>query len=534
MAWSLLIRGGTVIDGSNTPGVIADVGVEGDCIAAVGQNLQGDAERLIDAAGLAVAPGFIDMHAHSDLVYHKCPSAESKVRQGVTTEVVGMCSFSPAPVVPGREKAVHDWAAGLGADLDICWETFRQYLDHLRRLGVALNVAHFVGHGALRLAAVGADKRAATDVEIECMAGLLDEALAAGAFGLSTGLVYPPSEYGSTEELIGLSRRMAGRGGIYCSHIRGEAHTLLEAIAEAIQIGEEAGVPVQISHVKASGRENWDKLDRVLAMIDEARSRGLDVTGDVYPYAAGSTKMDNLLPGWMHDGGIEKCLARLREPEMRRRVLAECFLKDGRWGGHGGTVGWDEIAIASCSRRDLEGMNLADLARQTGKSPPEAMMELVLAERAGVSMVTFTQSPDNVKKVLAHPHVMVGSDSITLTAGPGPFSGRPHPRTYGTFPRVLGTYCRDMKLFPLETAVHKMTGLSAAKLGFENRGLICRGFAADLTIFDPANVNDEATFSDPHRHPRGIPYVIINGNVVVDEGRMIAIPAGQVLTPKSN
>jgi len=529
VAWSLLLKNGTVVDGSGAPGRAADVAVEGDRIAAVAPRLVGEAARVIDARGLLVAPGFIDAHSHSDLSYHLCPSAESKVRQGVTTEVVGMCSFSPGPVAPGRAELVRQWAGGIAGRLPIEWETFGQYLDHLRRLGPSINVAHFVGHGALRLATVGADNRLATPEEQAGMERLLAEALEAGAFGFSTGLVYAPSVYGSTEELIALARSMAGRG-IYCSHIRGEAATLERAVEEAIRIGEEGGVPVQVSHVKAAGRENWGKMDRVLRMMDAARGRGLDVTGDVYPYPAGSTKMDNLLPGWMHDGGIARLLDRLADPAARQRAIADCLVEGERWRTGSGAMGWDEVMIATCSRPELAGLHLAELARRAGREPAQAMMDLVLAERAGVSMIIFSQSEDNVATALAYPHAMIGSDSLSLHAGPGPHDGKPHPRSYGTFPRVLGVYCRDKRLFPWETAVHKMTGMAAAKFGLRDRGLVRPGLAADLALIDPATVADAATFADPHRHPAGIPYVVVNGQVVVDGPRFDARPAGRVLT----
>ncbi len=532
MAWSLLIRGGTVVDGTGAPRQAADVAVAGDRIAAVGPGLAGDAARVIDARGLIVAPGFIDAHAHSDLFYFACPAAESKIRQGCTTEVVGMCSFSPAPVAAGRREQVRTWAGGIGARLDIRWETFGQYLEALAALRPSINVAHFVGHGALRLAGLGPDARPAGAEDLARMSRLLAEALEAGAFGFSTGLVYPPSAYATTDELIGLARAMAPRRGLYFSHIRGESGTLLDAVAEAIRIGEEGGVGVQIAHVKAAGRENWGKMDQALKLIDDARARGADVTGDAYPYHAGSTKMDNLLPAWVHDGGTARLLDRLADRATRRRITEECLVDGERWRTLSmGAVGFDEIQIATCARRELEGLTLAALARQSGMTPAEAMMTLLREERATVSMVVFSQSPDNVARALAHPAIMVGSDSLGLASGPGPHPGKPHPRMYGTFPRVLGEYARERKLFSLETAVHKMTGMPAARLRLRDRGLLRPGHAADLALFDPATVKDEATFADPHRYPTGIPYVIVNGAVVVDGGRFSAAGAGRVLRP---
>jgi len=533
MAWSLLLRGGSVVDGSGAPAITADVAVEGDRIAAIGPDLRGEAGRVLDVSGHVVAPGFIDAHAHSDLFYFACPSAESKLRQGCTTEVVGMCSFSPAPVPAARREAAQSWMAGVSGGLEPRWETFGAYLESLAALKPSINVAHFVGHGALRLATVGLENRAASDAELQAMERLLAEALEAGAFGYSTGLVYPPSVYGSTDELIALARSMTARGGFYFSHIRGESSMLLDSVAEAIRIGETAGVGVQIAHVKAGGRENWNLFPRALALIDAARARGVDVTGDVYPYHAGSTKMDNLMPAWVHDGGVTKLLERLRDRATRRRILEECLVDGERWRTKSmGAVGFDEIFIATCGKRELEGMDLAALARQTGTTPAEAMMNLLEQERATVGMVAFSQDPNNVTRALAHPAVMIGSDSIGLFAGTGPKPGKPHPRAYGTFPRVLGEYARDRKLFSLETAVNKMTGMPATRLGLRDRGLLRTGSAADIAVFDPATVKDEATFADPHRYPTGIPYVVVNGALVVDGDRTHAAGTGRVLRPR--
>jgi N-acyl-D-amino-acid deacylase len=532
VAWSLLVRNGSLIDGTGGPARPADVAVEGDRIAAIGPGLRGEAARTIDATGHAVAPGFIDMHSHSDLFYFACPSAESKVRQGVTTEVVGMCSFSQAPLRADQREIVRGWAGGIGASLDLPWETFAQYLDALRAIRPSVNVAHFVGHGALRIAAMGFEARPAGADDLAAMQRLLGEAMDAGAFGFSTGLVYAPSAYSDTTELVALARAMAPRGGYYFSHIRGESSMLLDSINEAIRIGDEAGVGVQVSHVKASGRENWPKIDAALRLLETARARGVDVAGDVYPYNAGSTKLDNMMPAWAHDGGVAKLLERLADRATRRRIVEECLIDGERWGtvSQGG-IGFDQVFIATCARRELEGLSLAQIARQSGAAPAETLMNLLLEQKCTVGMVSFSQSIENVAKVLAHPALMIGSDSIPLYSGEGDRPGKPHPRTYGTFPRVLGEYARDQKLFPLETAVHKMTGMCAARLRLRDRGLVREGYAADLAIFDPNTVKDESTFAEPHRYPRGIPWVVVNGAIVVDGGRMRPLGTGRILTP---
>ena len=533
MAWSLLIRGGSVVDGAGGPARAADVAVEGERIAAVGPALSGQADRVIDAAGKMVSPGFIDMHSHSDLFYFACPSAESKIRQGVTTEVVGMCSFSQAPLRPDQRDIVRGWAGGIGASLDLRWETFAQYLDALRSVRPSVNIAHFVGHGALRIAAMGFEARPAGGDDMKGMQRLLGEAMDAGAFGFSTGLVYAPSAYSDTQELIALAKSISARGGYYFSHIRGESSMLLDSINEAIRIGEEGGVGVQVSHVKASGKENWPKIDAALRLFETARARGVDVLGDVYPYNAGSTKLDNMMPAWAHDGGIAKLLERLADRTTRRRIVEECLIDGERWGtvSQGG-IGFDQVFIATCKRRELEGLHLAQIARQAGQPPAEVLMNLLLEEKCTVGMVSFSQSIENVSKVLAHPALMIGSDSIPLYEGEGDRPGKPHPRTYGTFPRVLGEYARERRLFSLETAVHKMTGMAAARIGLRERGLVQPGYFADLTVFDPATVKDESTYAEPHRYPTGIPYVVVNGAVVVDGGRLGAARSGRVLAPR--
>ena len=533
MPWSLLLRGGTVVDGSGAPSRRADVAVERDRIVAIAPRLVGDAARVVDVSWHVVAPGFIDAHSHSDLFYFACPSAESKVRQGVTTEVVGMCSFSQAPLDPAQTEIVQGWIGGIGRTPDLSWQTFGEYLDALRAVKPSVNVAHFVGHGALRIAAMGFENRPASADDLRAMERRLGEALDAGAFGFSTGLVYPPSSYAETAELIALARSMQRRGGLYFSHIRGESSMLLDSIAEAIRIGEEGGVGVQVSHVKASGRENWPKIDAALRMIEDARARGVDVAGDVYPYNAGSTKMDNLMPAWAHDGGVHRLVERLADRAVRRRIVEECLIDGERWGTVSqGAIGFDQIFIASCARRELEGLHLAQVARQLGQAPAETLMDLLLEQRCTVGMVSFSQSLDNVAKVLAHPNLMIGSDSIPLFEGEGDRPGKPHPRTYGTFPRVLGEYARDRGLLSLETAIHKMTGMPAARVGLTDRGLLREGFAADIAVLDPSTVKDESTYADPHRYPSGIPYVILNGAPVVDDGRFRPTGTGRVLSPR--
>ena len=528
MSWSLLIRNGTVIDGSGSTRARADVAIAGDRIAAVAGQLPANGERIIDAAGLIIAPGFIDIHSHSDFFYEQCPSAESKIRQGVTTEVVGMCSFSPAPVTAESRHQVESAASALGATLEVRWSTFDEYLDALERAHPSINVVHFVGHGPIRYAGMGGENRAPTAAELDRMKSLLAEAMQAGAFGLSSGLVYAPSAFAETGELITLCRSIADRGGQYFTHMRGEAHTLLDSVSEAVQIAEQGGVPLQIAHLKSVGRENWPLFDRALELIDGARDRGLDATADVYPYAASSTFMSALLPQWVHDGGISKFLERIANPVIRERIIEDHSLPEGRWRTAQGTIGWGEIMIATCPSPSDEGSSLAELAERRRKPAAHAMLDLLIEHDAAVSVVMFSQAESNVRKALEQPYVMIGSDSLGLSCGAGPHNGRPHPRMYGTFPRVLGRYVRE-GLFSHEQAVAKMTGQPAAKLRLQQRGLVRESYFADLALFDPETVCDEATFEQPHRYPSGIPYVIVNGSLVVDGGQFNACPAGRIL-----
>jgi N-acyl-D-amino-acid deacylase len=533
MTWSLLIKNGTLIDGSGAPRFSADIAILGDRIAVIAPKLPDDAERIIDSTGLIVAPGFIDIHSHSDFFYEQCPAAESKIRQGVTTEVVGMCSFSPAPVVPNSRHQVEQSANSLGATLKVRWNSFDEYLTALEQVRPSVNVVHFVGHGAIRYAGMGAENRAPSLAELDNMKALLNEAMGAGAFGLSSGLVYAPSAFAKTEELIALCRSMAPRGGQYFTHMRGEAETLLDSISEAIEISQQAHVPLQIAHLKSLGRENWVLFDRALELIANARQRGIDADADIYPYAASSTFLSALLPEWVHDGGSAKFMQRISDPADRERIVAQCLSRDGRWRTAQGTIGWDEVMVATCPDAADAGQSLAALAANKQKSGADAMFDLLVKHEAAVSVIMFSQAEDNVKKGLRQPYVMIGSDSLGLSCGPGPHAGRPHPRMYGTFPRILGKYVREDRLFSHEDAVAKMSGQPAAKLRLSDRGLLRENYFADLALFDPAVVRDEATFADPHRYPVGSPYVIVNGQVAVDRGTFNERQAGRILGRKS-
>jgi N-acyl-D-amino-acid deacylase len=484
----LALIGGTVVDGTGHPAVRADVGIANGRIVSVGQ-LDRRARRTIDASGLVVAPGFIDVHSHDDLAVVQSPGVEFKVMQGVTSDVVGNCGMGVAPVSPAFRRYYETFLASvLGETADFGWATTREYYEVVESAGPSLNVACLVPHGLLRLAVMGMEPRAASDAELVQMKDLLDQALAAGGIGLSSGLIYPPGIFATTEELVELCRVVARHGGLYASHIRDEGDHLLEAVGEAIRIGEEAGVPVEISHHKATGRANWGRVSESLRLIEEARARGLDVTVDVYPYTAGSTVLGVLVAGG------------LRHEENP-----------------------DQVLIASAPRHpELEGKTLEALAQMKGVPPLEVARSL-LQEDPSVVAVVFGIAEEDVRRVMRHPAAMFGSDGLPSTGG------KPHPRLYGTFARVLGTYVREKKVLTLEEAIHKMTGLPAAKHRLAGRGQVAPGYRADLTIFDPTSVADLATYQEPRRHPAGIRHVIVNGEVVADDGRHTGKAAGSIL-----
>jgi N-acyl-D-amino-acid deacylase len=526
------IEGATVLDGTGATGFRADVGVTGEAIVAVGDLSREPAGTTLRAAGLTLAPGFIDIHSHSDWRLWANRRAESKIRQGVTTEVVGNCGFSPAPVNPAFLEELRGFALYLPEGMDFSWQSVEEYLSRLDRGGLALNVIQLVGHGTLRVATMGFARRKPTESELTHMKRLVAESLEGGAWGMSTGLIYAPGSYAETQEIVELSKIAARHRGFYASHIRGEGANLLNAIAEAIRIGREAGLPVEVSHLKAAGRANWGKVKEALALIAAARAEGLDVTADVYPYTASSTTLRTLLPGWVLEGGVKAMLERLSDPATRGRIRAE--VEAGRTGGENlaANAGWDGIMIAYApSRPEAEGKRLSALAREWGQAPFDVAMDLIRADQGKAYVVLFQLDEADLTVALADPHVMIGSDGSALSPGGELGRGRPHPRSYGTFPRVLARYWRDQRLLSLEQAVHKMTGLPAKKLGLKDRGIIRVGAKADLVVFNHKTVTDLATYEEPHRYPMGIEHVFVNGRFVIKAGEHTGSLPGRVLTP---
>ena len=527
----LKIEGAQVIDGTGALGSRTDVGIRDDVIAAIGDLSSEPAGSTLWAAGRVLAPGFIDMHSHSDWRLWENRRAESKIRQGVTTEVVGNCGFSPAPVSREFLRELRGFALYVPKGMDFRWQSVGEYLKAFDAEGTALNVVQLVGHGTLRIAAMGFARRAPDGKELARMQRLMADAMEDGAWGLSTGLIYAPGSYATTEEIVEIARVVARHRGFYASHIRGEGATLLDAVREAIRVGREGELPVQVSHIKAAGRPNWGKVADALALIDRARDEELDVTADVYPYTASSTTLRTLLPDWALEGGVEAMLERLAQPEVRARIRLELeapvtgqSLLD--------RVGWENIMLASCARRkDAEGKRLSEVAAARGMDPLDAAFELIVDEAGKGYMILFQLDETDLRRALAHPAVMIGSDGSSLAPHGALGTGKPHPRSYGTFPRVLGEYVRVQRVIGLPEAVHKMTGLPAKRLGLRDRGVIRTGAKADLVVFDPKRVGDQATYEDPHRYPVGIEHVIVNGSIVIKDGAHTGSLPGKLLTP---
>lgn len=513
----LVIRNGTVFDGSGAAGRELDVAITGDRISAIAKHIAQRGKDEIDARGLAVAPGFIDIHSHGDGTLWNDPNAESVIRQGVTTIVVGQDGSSRAPRATG---------GGREDDARRQFGTMAELWAALRAIDPAVNVASMVGLGTVRDVVIGGDDRPATAAELARMRALVEAALRDGACGASTGLEYTPGAFASRDELIELCRPLKARGLPYATHMRNEDDQLLEAIDEAIAVAHGAGCPLEISHLKAEGPRNWSKQDAAFARIAAGRKAGTDITFDCYPYVAFQTGLTNLFPVWSRDGSDDAFLARLKDPATAARIRTESLAKVELIGG------WDNVMISNVSNpadRDAEGARLGTYASQHGVDPYDMAVALLERNHANVGMVGFAMSEDNVDRIYAHPLSMVCSDGGAFAVSGPAHVGHPHPRGLGTFPRVLARYVRERKVLTLAQAIHKMTGMPAARLRLRDRGRLAVNAAADVVVFDPATVRDTATYSDPFQYPVGIPTVIVNGAVALRDGERDAHRAGRPL-----
>jgi N-acyl-D-amino-acid deacylase len=521
----IIIRGGTLFDGAGRPGVIGDLAIEGGRIAAIGS---ADAAReTIDAEGLAVAPGFIDIKTHSDFTLPINPKAESKVRQGVTTEIIGHCGFSVAPVLPGKAELLRDYLSPSAPWLPFRETSFPDYLATFP--ATAVNAGMLVGHNTLRLMVMGMADRAPSDAELDEMIALLEDALDAGALGMSSGLFTPPGSYAAPAEMIALGHVLKRHNAGYFTHLRDESNKVIEAVEEAIEIAAQCGVHVEIVHFKCSGMDNWGKAATALAMIAEAKRRGIDVDCDSYPYAAGSNPLKNLLPQWVQSGGVPAMIERLGRRETRERIRAD-LARDGlnNWGR---IPSWDCVQISiSPHLPRYAGRTITTLAAERGVDPIDALCDYLIEDQGATRVLVSSISEDDIREIVASPLALVGSDGNCVAPYGTVGKGMPHPRFYGTFPRVLDGYVREQNVLPLERAIHKMTGATARALKLKDRGLLKEGFRADVVIFDPNDFKDRATYADPHQFPSGArTSVIVNGTFVVKDAAHTGALPGAVL-----
>jgi len=526
----LVIRGATLYDGTGGPPRAGDIGIKGDRIAAVGTDRPSDrldGQRVLDAGGLAAAPGFIDTHSHSDLRVLEQPTLDAKLRQGITLELFGQDGISVAPVkeeqVAERRRAL----AGLLTNPKGFWQwrSVADYLAEVANAQPAVDVAYLVPHGAVREWVMGLDDRKATDAELRQMQAVLRLSLQEGAFGLSTGLIYPPCCYCDSSELVALGEVAAVKKTPIVVHMRSESDRLLEAMDEMFDVGAKAGCHIHLSHFKIAGKNNWPKLPQVIERAAAASAKGVKVTADQYPYIAGSTMMGAILPPWVHAGGPDAALQRLADKDARERMRREMLDPSEvawdnfwKWSGPEGIIIAD---VPSGKRPHLCGLTLKEAANRALQEPVEYALDLLLEERLGVAMVSFSQSEDVVEALMKLPYVNACTDAL--------LGGRPHPRAFGTYPRILGRYVRERKALPLETAVRKLSGLAADAFRFDDHGYLAAGKRANVVLFDPAGVRDTATFEEPMQYPEGIPYVVVGGELAVELGQVTGKRAGKVL-----
>jgi N-acyl-D-amino-acid deacylase len=523
----VLIRGGQVIDGTGAAAIEADVAIGDGRIVAIAPKVAVDAARVIDARGQVVAPGFIDIKTHSDWTLPLNPKAESKIRQGVTTEVIGHCGYSVAPALPGKAGVLKDYLSPSAPWLTFIDQSFADYLG--RFPATSTNVVPLVGHNTLRLMVMGLANRAATSDELAAMATLIDQALDAGAQGLSTGLFTPPGAFAQPEEIIALAKIVKRKRGLYFTHLRDEANQVFPALDEAIRVGSEAGIHVQVVHLKLSGLDNWGRAEEMLDRIAAARKAGIAIDCDQYPYTAASNPLKNLLPRWVQSDKIDEMMARLASRENRARMRSE--IAANGLNNFGRIKDWSAIRISvSPNQAQFAGRTIAELVKERGIDELDCVCDYLIADRCATRVLVDSISEDDIQIMIKSPMVCVGSDGNCVAPYGITGQGMPHPRFYGTFPRIIGHYCQELHLVDLPLAIHKMTGASARALRFTDRGLLRTGFAADVTIFDPGEFRERATYQKPHQYPAGSSTtVLVNGTVTVDHAEHTGALAGKLL-----
>lgn len=526
--YDVVILSGTLVDGSGVPGIRTDVGVQGNRIVKVGDLKQARARRTIDAAGLVVAPGFIDMLGQSEMVGLVEPRVPSKIQQGITTEITGegesIAPLNDALITLLQPQLDH-------YKLTVDWRTLGDYFKRVQRQGLAINLGTFVGATQVRRYVLDSENRPPTKEELETMKSLVAAAMKEGALGLSTSLIYSPAIYAKTDELIELAKVAAQYGGVYASHIRNEGDHINEALDEAFRIGREAKIGVEIWHLKVAGKDMWGKMPEVLKKIEEARAGGLDVQADQYPYVAAATNLAACMPPWAHEGGNEKMIERLKDSKTRERIKKELPVRSDRWesewyevnGAHGILI----ASVLNPKLKQYEGKRLDEIAQWRGdRDPMDTLMNLIIEDNAHTGAIYFSMNEEDVRAALKKPWVAVDCDYGASNPTGILADEKPHPRAYGTFPRIVGKYVRDEKILPLEVAIQKMTSTAARRVGLRDRGLIREGYFADITVFDPARVADKATFENPHQFPVGIEYVLVNGQLELEHGQQNSTLAG--------
>src|ERR1041385_94624 len=527
--FDVIIRGGTVYDGTGRTPIKADVGIKGDRIAAIGNLSRASAPTIVDASGLAVAPGFINMLAHSETSLIVDPRSLSEIKQGVTTQIFGEGSMGP--LNSDMKRRMRESQGDVKYDIE--WTTLAEYLTYLEKRGISQNVASFIGAPTIREYVIGLDDKPPTPAQLDQMRELVRREMEAGALGTPTALIYPPAFFAKTEELIELCKVAAKYQGKYTTHMRSEGNQLIEAVQETIRISREAGLPAEIYHLKASGTANWPKMDQVISMIEQARRQGVKITADMYTYPAGGTGLDAAMPPWVFDGGREAAYKRLQDPATRRKIADAIRTPTNDWENLYLLTGSPErILLASFRTEKLKpytGKTLAEVARMRGKDPIETIMDLVLEDRSRIGTIYFLMSEDNIKKQIARPWVSFGSDAASIAAEGVFLKSSTHPRTYGNFARLLGKYVRDEKVISLTEAVRRLTTLPAANLGLNHRGLLQKGMFADVVIFDPQTIADRATFENPHQYSVGVRDVFVNGIQVLKDGEHTGAKPGRAL-----